>query len=155
MTNIHVNKLTLIGSDIGLSPDRRQAIIWTNAGILLIGPWGTNVSGILIECHTFSFKKMHLKMSSGKWRPQCVNPSQHHLQVLSDLLFPLASRLYQIYPTEGPKMLPQQEQLSQKTNGPHRCRKSHGKSHDRSRSGKCRRDLEPTSPARSRPSGQR
>ena len=28
---------TNIGSDNGLSPGRRQAINWTNAGILLIG----------------------------------------------------------------------------------------------------------------------
>ena len=53
----------------GLSPGHRQAIIWTIAGILLIGPLGTNSSEILIEMHTFSFKKMHLNMSSGKWRP--------------------------------------------------------------------------------------
>ena len=33
-----------MGSDNGLSPDRRQVIIWTNAGILLIGPLGTNFS---------------------------------------------------------------------------------------------------------------
>ena len=57
---ICVNKLTTIGSDNGLVPGRRQAIIWTNAGILLIGPLGTNFSEILIEIHTFSFKKMHL-----------------------------------------------------------------------------------------------
>ena len=37
-THICVGKLTNIGSDNGLSPARRQAIIWTNAGILLIGP---------------------------------------------------------------------------------------------------------------------
>ena len=49
MTHICVNKLTIIGSDIGLSPGRRQAIIRTNAGILLIGPLGTNLSEILIE----------------------------------------------------------------------------------------------------------
>ena len=30
-----------IGSDNGLSPIRRQAIIWTNAGLLSIGPLGT------------------------------------------------------------------------------------------------------------------
>ena len=54
-----------------LSP-RRQAIIWTNAGILLIRPFETNFSGILIKIHTFSFKKIHLKMSSGKWRPFCL-----------------------------------------------------------------------------------
>ena len=64
-----VNKLTIIHSDNGLSPDRRPDIIWTNTGILLIGPLGTNFSGILIEIHIFSFKKMRLKMPSGKWRP--------------------------------------------------------------------------------------
>ena len=67
-TRICVGKLTNIGSDNGLSPSRRQAIIWTNAGILLIGPLGTNFSEILIGIQTFSFKKMHLKMSSAKWR---------------------------------------------------------------------------------------
>ena len=69
---ICVSKLASIISDNGLSPGRHQAIIWTNAGILLIGPLGTNVSEILIEIHTFSFKKMHFKMSSGKWRPFCL-----------------------------------------------------------------------------------
>ena len=47
--HICVNKLTIIGSDNGLSPGRRQAIIWTNDGILLIGPLGPNFSEILIE----------------------------------------------------------------------------------------------------------
>ena len=69
VTHICVGELTNIGSDNGLWPERRRAIIWTNAGILLIGPLGTNFSEILIRIHTFSLKKMHLKMSSGKWRP--------------------------------------------------------------------------------------
>ena len=72
MTHICVSKSTIIGSDNGLSPDQRQAIIWTNAGILLIGPLGTNFTEILIEINTFYFKKMHLKISSGKWRPFCL-----------------------------------------------------------------------------------
>ena len=72
MTHICVSKLTIIGSDNGLSPDRRQAIIWTNAGLLLIGPLGTNFSEILIEILTFSFKKMRLKVSSAKRRPFCL-----------------------------------------------------------------------------------
>ena len=72
VTHTCVGKLTIIGSDNGLSPGRRQAIIWTNAGILLIGPLGTNFSDILIEILTFSFKKMHLKMSSAKWRSFCL-----------------------------------------------------------------------------------
>ena len=68
VTHICVSKLTIIGSDNGLSPGRRQTIIWTNAGILLIGPLGTNFSEILIGIQTFSVKKMHLKMSSAKGR---------------------------------------------------------------------------------------
>ena len=167
MTHICVSKLTIIGSDNGLSPGRRQAIIWTNDNILvraaqfsfrpadflplhfglnfrnpsyiyiracciiyicslyhsvhkftvnnpdlciigleifnwkdwfdnllchLVRPWrtsppspplcaalilvieplGTNFSEISIEINTFSFKKMPLKMSSGKWRPFCL-----------------------------------------------------------------------------------
>ena len=72
MTHICVSNLTIIGSDNGLSPGRRQAIIWTNAGILFIGPLGTNLSEIFIESLTFSFKKMRLKVSSGKWRLFCL-----------------------------------------------------------------------------------
>ena len=66
VTHICVGKLTIIGSDNGLSPERRQAIIWTNAGILLIGPLGTNFNEILIGIQTFSLKKIRLKMSSAK-----------------------------------------------------------------------------------------
>ena len=69
VTHICVSKLTIIGSDNGLSSGWRQAIIWTNVGILLIGPLGTNFSEMLIEIHTFSSKKIHLKMLSVKWRP--------------------------------------------------------------------------------------
>ena len=72
VTHICVTYLTIITSDNGLSPTRRQAIIWTNAGILLIGPLGTNFSEILIEILTFSFKKMRLKVSFAKGRPFCL-----------------------------------------------------------------------------------
>ena len=75
MTHICVSKLTIIGSDNGLSPDRRQAIIWTNAGILLNWPLGTNFSEMLSAIHRFSFKKTHLKMSSWKWRPFGLGPN--------------------------------------------------------------------------------
>ena len=50
----------IIGWNNGLSPDRRQTIIWTNDGILLIRSLGTN---FVIEIQAFSFKKMHLKMN--------------------------------------------------------------------------------------------
>ena len=58
ITNICVSKLATLGPDHGLSP-----------GILLIGLPGTNFSEISIKIQNFSFKKMHLKMSSAKWRP--------------------------------------------------------------------------------------
>ena len=72
VTPIRVGKLTINVSDNGLSPGRRQAIIWTNAGILLIGPLRTNFSEILIGIQKFSFKEMRLKMSSAKWCPFCL-----------------------------------------------------------------------------------
>ena len=78
---LYVGNLTNIGSYNGLSPGQRKAIIWTNAGILLFWPLGTNISEMLIEIYTFSLKKMHLKMSSGKWRPSCLS-----LNVLIPLL---------------------------------------------------------------------
>ena len=46
-----------IGSGNGLSPIRRQAITWTNAHLLSIGPWGTNCSEILSKYKTFHWKK--------------------------------------------------------------------------------------------------
>ena len=66
VTHICVGKLTIIVADNDLSPERRQAIIGTNAGILLTGRLGTNFSEILIEIHTSSLKKIRLKMSSAK-----------------------------------------------------------------------------------------
>ena len=72
VTHICVSKHTIIGSNNGLSPGRRQDIIWTNAGILLIGTLGTKFSEILIENRIFSFKKIGLNVSSAKWRPFCL-----------------------------------------------------------------------------------
>ena len=70
---VSINSLRPIGSHNDLSPGQCQAIIWTNAGILLIRILGTNFSETLREIYTFSFKKMHLKMSSGKCRPSCLS----------------------------------------------------------------------------------
>ena len=67
-----VTHICIICSDNSLSPDRRLAIIWTNAGLLLIGPLGTNFSEILIKILTFSFNKMRLKVSYVKRRPFCL-----------------------------------------------------------------------------------
>ena len=82
VTHICVSELTIIISDNGLPPGRRQAIIWNNAGLLLIEPLGTNFSEISIGIQTFSFKKIHLNMSSAKWRPFCLG-----LNVLSMWIF--------------------------------------------------------------------
>ena len=86
--HICVSRLTITGSDNGLSPGRRQAIIWTNAGILLIGSLGTNFGENLIEILTFSFTKMRLKLSSAKWRSFCLG-----LNVLTEC----ENNTYEIY----------------------------------------------------------
>ena len=88
VTHICVGNLAIIGSDNGLLPARSQAIIWTNAWILLIGPLGPNFNEILFEIWTFSLKKMRSKVSSAKWwpflsQPQCVKGLwQHHIVIL-------------------------------------------------------------------------
>ena len=51
----------MFGSDNGLSHGRRQAIIWINAGILLIESLGTNFREILVDIYIFFFQKMDLK----------------------------------------------------------------------------------------------
>ena len=63
---------------------------WTNVGKLFVGPLGTNVSEILIGIRIGSFKKMHLKTSSAKWRLFCLglnvlnsDPAEH--QYLPDV----------------------------------------------------------------------
>ena len=77
-----------IDSDNDLSPIWCKAIISTNTGILLIGPFGTNFSEIFIKIYTFSFKKMHLKLSSGNWRPfcLCLNVLNAHSAILGVFL---------------------------------------------------------------------
>ena len=73
---------------------RRQVIIWTNPGILLIRTLGINFSEIIIKIHTFSFMKMHLKVPSAKWRHYCLGldvfntnvneaTSSHHRNIIS------------------------------------------------------------------------
>ena len=92
VTHICASKLPIIGSDNGLSPGRCQATIWTNAGILLIGPIGTNFNEILIEIYRFSFKKIHFKMSSGKWRTSCLSLSVLNEKCISGVVSVMATR---------------------------------------------------------------
>ena len=57
VTHICISKLTITSSDNGLLPGGGQAIIWTNAGILLISTLGTDFSEISIEIDLFSFQR--------------------------------------------------------------------------------------------------
>ena len=71
MTHICVNDLTSIGSDNGLSPGRRQAIIRTNAGMLLIRPVGTNFSqNSNIFIHENAFESVGCEKADILSRPQ-------------------------------------------------------------------------------------
>ena len=69
---INSNSIHELIRALGLSPVRRQAIIWTNPVLLSIGPLGTDFSEIVLEIQTFLFKKMNLKMLSGKCQPFCL-----------------------------------------------------------------------------------
>ena len=78
----------IIGPENDLSPDRRQATIWPDYGILLMGPLGTKPSEIVNKIHVFSFTKMHPKISSGKWQPSCLGLNVLNL-ISSFSLFPM------------------------------------------------------------------
>ena len=96
--HISVGKLTIIGSDNGLSPGQRQAIIWTNDGILVTGPPVPNFTETSIKIHIFSFKKMHLNMLSGNCWLSCLS--------LYVLLIPVGhSHLPPTAPPRGPRPL--------------------------------------------------
>ena len=90
-------RLTITGSDNGLSPGRRQAIFWTNAGILLIGPLGTNFSENSIEILSFSFTKIRLKVSSSKWRPFCLGLNVLYKIVHQQSLWDSKSKFHCVY----------------------------------------------------------
>ena len=76
VTHICVGKLTIIGSDNDLSPERRQAIIWTNAVNWTLGnklQWNySRNSNIFIEENTFENVVCEMLFISS--RPQCVIP---------------------------------------------------------------------------------
>ena len=64
VTHICVCKLTIIGSDNGLSPGRRPAIIWTNAH-----------QNSYIFIHENALENVVRKLAAILSRPQCVNSS--------------------------------------------------------------------------------
>ena len=57
----------IIGSDNGLSPIQRQAIIQDNAVLLSVDILGTFSFDILIKSQILSWIKMHMRVSSAKW----------------------------------------------------------------------------------------
>ena len=59
VTHIYISELSIICSDNGFSPGRRLSIIWTNAGILLIGPMGANFREI-IHFHSKCIRRCRL-----------------------------------------------------------------------------------------------
>ena len=63
VTHKCASKLTIIGSDNGLLLVWCQAIIWTNAGILLIHTLETHSSEILREIHTSLLKNVFENVS--------------------------------------------------------------------------------------------
>ena len=66
-THICTSKLTIIGSDNGLSPT-----VWTSAGILLIGPLATNFRETIIKFIHFKPRKCIWKCRLKKWRPSSL-----------------------------------------------------------------------------------
>ena len=78
MTYKFVSKLIITGSDNGLLPGQRQVIVWTNAGILLIGPLGNKLKWNPNQDSYIFFKENALenvvwKMAAILSRPHCVN----------------------------------------------------------------------------------
>ena len=104
VTHICVSKLTIIGSDNGLSPGRRRAIIWTNYGKLLVGSLGTNFSGFSIENSPVFIQENALgnvvyEMTAILIRPQwingyCVKIDIHHVDLLPSGYLPDGSKKY-------------------------------------------------------------
>ena len=75
--------VTIIGSVNGLSLRQQQAIIWSSAGISLIGHFGTIVSEILIKIHISiqenAFENVFWKMVAILSQPQCVKTVYMHV----------------------------------------------------------------------------
>ena len=80
------------------TPGWRQAIIWINAGLLLIGPLGANLRQILIEIYTFSFKKLYLKISSGKCWAFCLVRNVLWITQSSNIIYP-TNAFYSLWTT--------------------------------------------------------
>ena len=87
---------------------RRQTIIWTNAGILLIGALGTNVKLKFVHFHWRKcFWKCRLEKAAILSRPQCVNahiqaPVKSDTSGLDNGFFMMTSSNGNIFRVTGP-----------------------------------------------------
>ena len=102
MTNRCVSELFIVGSDNGLSPGRRQTIICTNAGMLLIRPLATNFCEILIEIkyifiQEIAFWNVLWKMATILSRPQCIDTTNEFTSWPKSRYWWLASDITQRY----------------------------------------------------------
>ena len=107
MTHICISKLTAICSDNGLSPRCCQATIWTNTGILLFWILGSNFSEILIKIYTYSFKKMHLTMSSASWWQFCLSFNVLIFEQMLQIKFTSTSSEVALNCLKAPSLLPE------------------------------------------------
>ena len=99
MTQICVGKLPIIGSDNGLSPGRRQAIIWTNAGILLIGILGTtqwNLNRNPCFHSKTVFQIFDRRLAAILPRPQCFCDKENSMALLIKSLWCGAQQIMRI-----------------------------------------------------------
>ena len=72
VTHIYVSRLTITGSDNGLSPGRRQAITWTNAVMLFNWTLRNKFKWIHNRNLYISIQENVFEMSYRKWRPFCL-----------------------------------------------------------------------------------
>ena len=88
-THICISKISIIGSDNGLLPGPLHYLnqCWDIDNFTPRNKLWYNINRKLI--HFYSFKKMHLKMSSGKWRPSCLSLNVlNHIRIHCFLSFP-------------------------------------------------------------------
>ena len=79
VTHICFRKLTIIGSDNGLSPGRRPAIIWTNTEYCQLDPWEQTSVKFSVKFIYFHWENAFENVVH-KWRPFCFG-----LNVLSNM----------------------------------------------------------------------
>ena len=82
VTHICVSKLTIISLDNGFSSGRRQPIIWTNDGILLIRNLGTNLKrNWYIYIQENAFENVDCEMAAILSRLGVLMTAQNHTRI--------------------------------------------------------------------------